>query len=170
MSLADPSEVHPKHDQPTPENIDDWSEDQLERFNELTDAKLTTDARRERAERLDDDSAEAAQELLGAVTGEGAEQTATVDIADGVLDEPMEAEVLTYRPGKVEKRLARIETVDDAVDALVFAITEMVVAPERFTNPEVWHHVYDEGGVKVLEAYLENIMGPAESVDSFRTE
>lgn len=170
MSVATPESVHPTHDRPTPENIDDWTDEQLSRFNELNARRLQREAAEQRADQLDDASAETAKQLIGAVTDADAPQTTTVDIAEGILDEPMEAGVLTYRPGKVETRFARISTIDDAVDALVFALTEMIQSPAELTNEAVWRHVYDEGGVRVLEAYLDNVMGPVNSVQSFRTE
>lgn len=169
MSAAsDPTTVHPTHDQPTPDNLDDWSEEQLALYNTLKEQSLGADLAADRA----DEQAEheqAAKLLVDAAT-EGAE-TAEINLMEGIKpDEEQPVTVKTYVPGDVERRLATISTLDESVEALVFALTTMIEAPEKFTRPKLWKLVYEQGGAVVLDSYLDNVLEPAGAVDSFRDE
>lgn len=148
----DPSEIHPEHDRPTPANIDDWSEEQIEAFNHAKETKLEAQARDNR-EQLTEEQ-EQALELLEEPE---ADRTATVELGQRTVT------VKTYLSKEMEQRIHAIERVQDnpseAVDDVIDVLT-WVIEDDDYADEEVWRAFHDRYGTKNLLLRFTKVMEP----------
>lgn len=173
-----PEEVHPEFDMPTQGNIGEWSDEQIERYNELKDRDLETEAQASRAE-LSTEQRETLAALEGAVTDDGeATPTVTVDLGEA------DVEVRTKLTGEIEDCFSRIASERDAdvpdlsniKDDLLTAIAgdpdrgigglivddgEPDDDPHRFTDRETWEVFYAEHGTEGLLEVFDLVADPA---------
>lgn len=166
-------DVHPEYERPTPENWDDWSDDQLEEYRERAERELESEAR-ENIRELSADAREARDALLADVESRKDTQEVTLS-HDGVEDEIV-LSVSTTLSGMTERRVERIQGSDTVEDVLpvIVRVFEDVVETDGYDNPAVWEHIYNEAGGIILLDYLEAVLEPAmevmESVDGFRED
>lgn len=175
----DPTDVHPEYDHPNPDNLDAWSEDQIEEYNRRKDADLEADHQQHRAE-LTQKQKETV-DVLKSTTQPDEPLTETVSLGD--------AEVL------VSKRLSgRVEECFDAITdeqtkepegedpprlrnvkgEMITAITELIVDddepegdPYDFQSRATWEAYYYDEGIEGLEQVFNAIAGPA--LDRYET-
>lgn len=164
---ARPEDVHPEYDHPTPANADEWSDAQLDRYNELKDAELDARARENRVELSVEE--EAALEQLGKETG-----TATVTFESGT-----EVEVKRHLTAAVEDRLDTIseaETLMAAREDIIAAMANLI-EDDAYASERVWRAYAAEYGTSELFERFTTVAEPAlermeelGEMDSFRSE
>ena len=181
MSTIDPTSVHPEHDQPTPENIDDWSDQQIAAYNSAKAREHEQRAKQHAAD-LSREQRGALDQLATLVDDDAEPATETVEIGEAELT------VTTKIDGELEDRLDRISRLQDteepgaigeSKDLLIRAILGLIVADNetgRYTwrSRETWEAFYKEHGTEGLAAAFEALVEPAmqrrEQRQSFREE
>ena len=169
MASVDPTTIHPEHDTLTPENWDEWTEEQREQYLEAKDEELEADAEQSKAEMARSER-EALAFLKSTTEREGPQHTTTVDLAEE-LGRPGEAPVTvrTKLTGELEskfdvisdeqsKDVPRIGNVKDAlIDAICMLIvddTEPDADRYDFSSRAVWEaYYYDEGSEGLMEVF-----------------
>lgn len=158
---TNPAEVHPDHDLPTPSNIDDWSDDQLEQYRRAKTTELTRDAE-ERRRSMSQQQRETV-ELLGSTQKDAYDDALldTVQVGD------LELTVTSKLTGEVETKLDRVagsDSLDDVVGTMIDTILYFVVdadADADVDDPAVWRAYYDRYGTEGLFDAFEQIADPA---------
>ena len=160
MASVDPTTIHPEHDTLTPENWDEWTEEQREQYLEAKDAELEEEASENRTEL-------AARELqtldaLRSTTDRDEELTETVSLGDA------EVTVTTKLSGRVEQVFNRVNQArgDELVEALIDGITLLIVDDDEggkydFTSRAVWEAYYYDEGTEGLADVFEVVSDPA---------
>jgi uncharacterized membrane protein len=163
MSSTDPSKIHPEHDEPTPANMDDWSEEQLEQYERAQKRELDRDAKEHRRELVQEER-EALDKLRDATSETpAAEQTTTVAFGDaelvvttkvtgeleGLFDDIVdEQRKEVSRPGTIKKTLI------DAILLLIVDDDEPDDDPVTFQSRALWEQYYlSEGSAGLMEAF-----------------
>lgn len=155
--MTDPTEIHPEHDEPTPENRSDWTEEQLDRWQEAKRQQLQQEAQENRVD-LDEDQ----EAALEALSDPEREDTAEVDIGQTTL------QVKTYLSGEMERKWQRVQSHQDDPDRVVDTIAELLewlVVDEDYADEEVWLAYRERYGTAelmlafttVLEPYVDNV-------------
>lgn len=163
QSIADPADVHPEYDRPTPENLDEWSEEQLEEWDRRNEAKLLGEVR-ERREELQADQ-EAALDALRSPERE--------DYGEAEVDD-LTFKVKTHASSEIEDALAELsETQEGGVESagdlqqirreVPPLMAWFIVEPEEYADPAVWRGYADRFGIgeltkawlRIVEPYLD---------------
>lgn len=168
MPLDDPSAVHPEHDELTPENSDDWSEEQAERYTDLKEATLEDDAQQNRRELAAEERE--ALDALREATQDDEPLTATVEFGDAEL-------IVTKKvTGELEQKFDRITeeqeeeypkiaNIKDAIiDAILLVLEdddEPADDPVDFQSREIWERYYEKEGSAGLMEVFETVAEPA---------
>lgn len=174
MASVDPSTIHPEHDTLTPENWDDWTEEQRERYLEAKDAALEAENEQNRAEMAREEKA--TLEFLKSTTEEKSDlHTETLNIGEelGAADDVF-VTVRTKLSGELEskfdaitdeqgKDLPRIANIKDAI---VDAICMLIVDDDEsgkydFQSRAVWEAYYYEEGSEGIMRVFNTVAGPA---------
>jgi len=171
-----PKDVHPDHDRPTPENIDEWSEEQLDRFNDLKEAEHEQQVQENRAE-LSQEQQKTLEALESATLPEDEELTETVQID--------QAEVVVRKrvTGEIEQTFTYIQKnrddLESIANALIDAISELIVDDNedgeyRFTERTVWEEYHRRHGTESLIDVFDIVADPAlsrqEELEKFRSD
>lgn len=173
--LPDPADVHPEHDVLTPDNADDWSDDQIETYKAAKEADL--------AEQATENTAEMAKEeretldALRSTTESADELTTTVNLGDAFDGaDDVEIEVTTKVTGELEAkfdaiseetdkdvpRIANIkEEIIDAILLLIVDDPEPETDQYRWGSRAVWEAFYMEEGSGGLMQVFQTISEPA---------
>jgi len=171
-----PEDVHSEYDQPTPENIDEWTDDQLQRFNELKELEHEQEVQENRAE-LSREQQETLEVLESATLPEDEELTETVQLDEAEV-------VVTKRlTGELERMFTYIQMNSDDLEgianALIDAITALIVDDNekgkyRFAERAVWEEYYrrngTEGLIDVFDIVSEPALSRQEALRKFRSE
>lgn len=151
---ADPASVHPEHERPTPDNIDDWTQEQIDRWNELREDEILSEVREDRA-RLEEEQ----EEALSALRDPEREEWAEAEVDD------LTFKVRTYANEDVEDGVAALaeahEGADTAADLRLIRtqvpglMAWFIVEPEEYADPQVWREYARRFGIGELsKAYL----------------
>lgn len=167
MSTPDPTEIHPEYDRPTPQNIEEWDESQLEAYNEAKDAELTAEAEANRVELAADEKE--TLETIRSATRRDETLTEEVDLAEAFngADEPIPVTVTKKLTGGLETKLDRIASeqrkdvprIAEIRDAVIDAIVALIVDDGEdgrytFRSRALWEaYYYDEGMVGLMNVF-----------------
>lgn len=157
---AQPEEIHPEHERPTPENFDEWTDEQIDAWNSLQEQRLDKEVKDQRRER----DAET-QEALEALRDPEEEDTAEVELGQTTLT------VKTTTNAKVEQLLERLERNRDDADVqrrfIPQVIAWFVESPEEYTEPDIWREYAREFGRPELAIVMLRVIEPtAERTES----
>jgi len=172
-----PEDVHPKYDEFRPENKDEWTEAQIQRYNEAKEAQLETQAQRNRAN-MAAEQRETLDALRSAV-GDDEVATEPVDIGEATV------EVKTKISGELEQHFDAIAEegekdvprTDNVRQHLIDAITLLIVDGGEsegydFGDRRVWEAFYKDEGSEGLYDVFELVSEPArdrrEELQKFR--
>ena len=154
---------------PSPDIVTDWTDDEVERYNELKEQDLREDLVEERARQE-----EALQQIAA---GEKLVRYDTVQLGN------LELEVKAWLPGSVEETVMSAwdltdrddaQAIRESMETMLTALAEMTTSEDY--NREFWRRYYERyGAVGMIEA-VETILEPAseymqekqEAVDGFR--
>lgn len=179
MSARSPQQVHPEHDRPTPQNLDDWTDEQLDEFNRLKEQDLADDLEEHARESAAARDA-ALDQLAGLVDDDQA--TATVSLGE------TEVTVREKLTGELEDNLDEISklqdeqrpgVIGDSRDLLIDTILLLIVdddeeGPYTLQDRETWMAFYREHGSEGLASAFEALVEPAlerrEDLKKFRDE
>lgn len=154
MASADPSAVHPEYDRPTPENFEEWSQEQLEEWERRNEEEMLGEVRSER-EKLEEDQ----QKALDALRSPEQVETEPVTIDD------LEFRVKTHANKEIEDTLMELAEAhsgpETAADLRMIRkqvpamLAWFVVDPEEYADPAVWRAYGEEFGIgELTKAYL----------------
>lgn len=136
------TQIHPKHERPTPDNIDEWDEDQLEAYKETRESELLESVREK-----SQDLSEEQKQALDALT-ESVPDTETVDLGlgDGT-------EVRTYANEAIENKLNYIRNNQDldAIRSELCEAMEWFIEDEQYADAEVWREFARIRGIGELK-------------------
>lgn len=170
-SAADPEDVHPEYDRPTPENRDEWTDEQIEEWNRRNEKRLEAGLD-EQLRELSDEQREKL-ELLESATREGepGEFVETVELGDAEID------VTTKPGGEAELKAEELRQYEDtdriapAKDALIDLIM-IVVVDDDYGKRLLWEQYYRKNGADDLMTAVETLTEPwldrTEAIESFR--
>jgi len=172
MASVDPSEIHPEYDVLSPENISEWSDEQVEAYREAKGAVLLG-LRVELAAKERD----TLDFLKSTTEPEGPQHTETVNLGEALgKEEDATVTVRTKLTGELEakfdaitdeqaKDLPRIANIKDAV---IDAITMLIVDddepdddPYTFRSRAVWEAYYYDAGSEGLMEVFNAVASPA---------
>jgi hypothetical protein len=171
---GDPAAVHPEYDRLTPENADEWSDDQIAEYKRRKQADLHAEAEENSAD-LAAEEREALKRLRSA-TDTDDHPTETVTIGDDVTGEAVDLEVSTKVTGRIEQKFDRIteeqqkETprIENIKGAVIDCITALIADgpepdsdPVRWDSRALWEAYYLEEGSEGLMGVFETISKPA---------
>lgn len=160
---VDPTEVHPEHDRPTPDNWDDWDDEQLDEYKQAAEAELQAEAEANQRELRADEQA-ARDALVAGATDQI--DTETVSLHEHVdIDDEIDIEVRTTLSGGAIEKLESIEEDDPASEVLptvLDVLEEVVEGPEGYASRAVWRDVFRNAGVDVFMDYVDALTDPAE--------
>lgn len=165
--MAQSKDIHPEHDAPTPENRDEWSEEQLEAWAAAREQELTAEGRENAAELHADQ-----QELLDSLDEEhGGDLIETPVTLPG--DNLAHIEVvlngeLMNRMGHVDETLATIQdpepgdlaNVERAMDEASAVLADMLA--EAKYSKRLFYTVYEKYGPDALGAHIEAVFEAVE--------
>lgn len=155
--------------QPTPRNVDDWDEEELEAWNEEKEADLR--------ESMDDDMqlSDEEESALDALGESAAPETTTVTVGDG-----MEMEVRVYLDHEMEDVAQRIQDVEDLgpqVREDIISLLAWLIVDEQYSSEAVWREYGRKYGTQTLALRFFEVAEPAlkriedhEAVREFRQE
>lgn len=163
--LPDPSDVHPEHDMPTPENMDDWSDEQLDTYREAKSAELEQQAQENTAE-IAEEQRERIEKMRAATGADDADHTETVPLSDDLT-----LTVTTKMTGELEELFERIrqnpgdisQLKEDLLDAIVLLIED---DPEdedddfTYQDRAFWEAYYYEEGTEGLFQVFDQLADP----------
>lgn len=159
-----PEAVHPEYDHPTPANLDDWTDEQVDEYNRRKRTSLRADLEDEVG--LSEAEQQARETLL-----EAGRETAMVDLHGVNL------EVKTEIGGQTERKLRRLspeDSIDETLETLLDIFEAVVIGPEGYGSRRAWRDVYEVRGSAFLLEALDVVTTPAlehmESLQSFRGE
>jgi hypothetical protein len=168
-----PEDVHPDYQQLTPENAEDWSEDQKARYSELKEQQLHAEAQENTSE-LAKDERETLEVLRSTTTdeplteevnlgaeldGDDAYVTVTKRVS-GALEEKFDA--ITEEQQSDAPRIGRIkDTVIDAILLLIVDDDEPDADAYNFQSRQVWESYYYDAGSEGLMEVFEVLADPA---------
>lgn len=146
----DPSDIHPEHDQPTPENIDDWSGDQIDAYNEAKERELEEEVQENERE-LSRKQREMLSTIESATNNDSQVPTAKIEFGDATL------EVRRKLTGELESKFDTIAKNEDNLgqirDCLIDVCTMLIVDDDEpdddeydFTDRGTWEAYYDRHG------------------------
>jgi len=162
---TDPTEIHPEHERPTPDNIDDWSGDQIDAYNEAKDAEHDAEAQ-ERQRELTREQKEALTALESATGNDGEVPTAKIQLGEATVT------VKRKLSGELEAKFDAISKNRDDLgaikDSLIDACHMLIVDdsepdgdPVDFTDREVWEEYHRRHGSEGLADAFDKLSGPA---------
>lgn len=141
---TNPSAIHPEYDRPTPDNLDDWSDEQLEAYNEATEAELDEEARNART-RLTDEQEQALEQLRPDTETEHVELPAQNNVT---------VEVKTHTNAEIEAALQAITDAASQDSSDLREIRESMITvlcglieTEDFNSAEFWRAYGSEFGL-----------------------
>lgn len=158
----DPASVHPEYERPLPENVDEWSEEQLEEWSRRQEAQLLGEVRERREELREEQEA-----ALDALRSPEREDLAEADVDDMTL------RVKTHANKEIEDAVADLAEAHEGPDAaadLQLIRTQVpalmawfVEEPSEYADPAVWRAYGERFGIgelskaylRVIEPYLD---------------
>ena len=169
MASTDPTQIHPEHDVLSPDNIGDWSDEQIEAYREAKDAELDAQADENKAE-VSRKERETIDFLKSTTETEGPQHYETVDIGEAVgASDSVEVDVTTKLTGELESKFDAISEeqgkdlprIGNIKDAVIDAITLLIVDDTEsdgdrydFSSRAVWEaYYYDEGSEGLMQIF-----------------
>lgn len=147
-----PEDVHPEHDVLTPENAEDWTDEQLEAYEEAKRAEHAAESEQNRRE-----FTEQQQAALDRLSKPSENDRATVPInADGD-----EVTVRTSLSPSMEQTFVRVvqEDIDDVTGA-VYDLIVHVIEDEEYADRAVWEAFYADNGTAALRDMFHLLLEP----------
>lgn len=160
--MADPAEVHPDYDRPLPDNIDEWSQEQLEEWERRNEAKILGEVREHREKLAEEQEAalDALREPKRKEYGEAEVDELTFKVrthASKEIEDAVSALAEAHEGPEAAADLYMIRTQVPAVMAW------FIIEPEEYADPAIWRAYAEEFGIgelskaylRVLEPYLD---------------
>lgn len=161
---TDPTNVHPDYERPAPDNIDEWSDEQLQAYKDAKEVEHEQEAQERKAE-LSREQRDTLAQLEKATNNDGDIPTEQVDIGDATVT------VKAKMTGTMEQRfdtIADAETPGDVSGILIDAVTDLIVDDEEpdgeaydFTDRATWEAYYAKHGSEGLMQIFEVVSDPA---------
>ena len=162
---SDPTDVHPEHDHPGPENIGEWSDEQIAEYKRRKESDLQEGADERRAE-LSQEQRETLGKLRSAVDETDPTETVTFGDAELVVSAKLD--------GATEDKIDRIMDAQDSgrlgdvADAMIDVILALIVGdnepnsdPVDYQDRTVWAEFRADHGTESLANAFETVATPA---------
>jgi len=176
MASVDPSEIHPEYDRPEPGNIEEWSDEQLEKWNEANEAELDARVERNKVDMARDER-EALDFLQSTTEADSELSTEQVNLGEA-LDGPDDVYVTvrTRVSGELESKFDRISAeqekdlprISNIKDEVIEAIRWLIVDDDEpdgdrynFQSRAVWEAYYYDAGSEGLMEVFNAVADPA---------